>query len=266
MKKTTPKSSKKNGTGKHPLPQNLSMEVAQAVLEDAVMEAAADIAALSITLEAATAPPMFATIVPETPEEQELLELVSVPYLGPTRIRALAEAGIRTMDDLYAATAVQIGSVKGVGLRNAERIKEWLAAQITVTLPGLPPAPPSLPEDETAPVSLDLRLAAVNQAIFEELGDVDQAISRLRGVIGSKKQSQKLGIQFEKLSTVTSELAEGPDTLTDPQLQQAVKLLNEIVGVLLKACEQKTLSEKKQEALCDTLRKQRKALARTLGD
>jgi hypothetical protein len=230
------------------------------------MEAAADIAALSVTLDAATAPPLVAMIVPETPEEQEILELVSVPYLGPTRARALADAGIRTLDDLYAATAVQIGSVKGVGQRNAERIKDWLAIHIEATAPGLPPAPPPLPEDFPEPASLDLRLAAANQAIFDELGEVDQALSRLREIIGSKKQSQKLGIQFDKLSTVASELAEGPDTLSDLQLQQALKLLDEIVGVLRKACEQKTLSEKKQEALGDTLRKQRKALARTLGD
>ena len=254
MKKPpSPKSSKKNGTGAHPLPPNLSREVAQAVLEDAVMEAAADIAALSVTLDAATAPPLVATITPETPEEREILELISVPFLGPTRARALADAGIKTLDDLHAATPAQIGSVKGVGLRNAERIKEWLGTRIAAVSPGLPPAPPSLPSASPLSGSPDPALATANQTIFDELGEIDQAIARLRVVMGAKKGAKKLGSQFDKLSTVASELAEGPDTLTAKQLKQALKLLDDIVCILRKASEKKTLSQKKQGALCEAL-------------
>jgi hypothetical protein len=40
-------------------------------------------------------------------------EIAGVLYIGETRARLLAEAGIRTMDDLRAADAAQIGSKTG---------------------------------------------------------------------------------------------------------------------------------------------------------
>ncbi len=265
--KKTPKSHKRNGHGPPALPADLSPAVIQAVFEDAVMEAAADIAALSATLEAAALPEpgaVIATIIPETPEEREMLDILSVPYLGPARVRALADAGILTVDDLRAATADRIGGVKGVGLRNAARIKEWLASRPAAPEPGLPPAPP--PIFETESVSYDPALAGINQTISDELSEVDQAVTRLRERLGAKGQSKKLARQFDKIETVLSELAEGPDTLPARQLDEAVTLLHKIADLLCCAAEEKRLSPKKLDDLSDALRLGRKALQNAVGD
>jgi hypothetical protein len=249
MKKTTPiKNSKKNGKGHAPLPDVLTPAVALAVLEDAVMEAAADNAAMS-------APEM---IVPD--QEQGL---VGVPLLGATRIQALADVGIQTLADLHAATVEQIGSAKGVGNGNAERIKAWLAAQ-PVPAPGMPPPPPeidTLPFDSPDPV-----LALDNQTIFDALGEIDPLIARLRSRAGEKGLPKALERQCDKVSAVAAELAEGPDTLTAKQLQQALKFLKRIVVALECTAGAKKLSEKKLGALSDELREHRKSLQKVIGD
>ena len=58
-----------------------------------------------------------------------LLELLSVPHLGATRIRQLHEAlGIRSLDDLeQAARAGRIAGSKGFGPRTEQRILEGIA-------------------------------------------------------------------------------------------------------------------------------------------
>ena len=264
MKKTALKSHKQNGHGPKILPADLSPALVQAVFEDAVMEAAADIAALSATLDAAALPEetVLATITPETREEKEILDLLSVPLLGPTRVQALAAVGILTLDDLRAATADQIGGAKGVGLGNAARIKDWLEAQV-VSPPEPPPAPPSLPD---APPSFDPALAASNQAVFDELSEIDQAVTRLCERLGTKGQPKKLARQIDKLGTVTSELAEGPDTLSAKRLAQALPLLHKIADLLGFATEEKRLSPKKLEILTENLRARRKSLQKTIGE
>lgn len=275
MKKTTPPKNDKRsdkGRGTRP-PQTLTRAVAQAVLEDAVMEAAADLAASSATRKEAALPgsgeALLAVINPETPEEKEILELLSVPFLGPTRVRALAGIGIRTLADLYAASPSQIGGVKGVGQRNAERIKAWLATQAPAS-PGMPPPPPNMDAPPNVGVALisspDPGLAWENQTICDDLGAVDTSIASLRNLLGNKKLSKRLGRQFDKVAAVTSELAEGPDTLSTKQLQQAVALLERIASILGTAALEKKLSDKRQEALADELREQRKALQRAIGD
>jgi hypothetical protein len=62
-------------------------------------------------------------------EDEEVLELSNVPHIGNYRAKVLAGAGIHTLSDLEAADAETIGSVKGVGFRNAQRIKDWLASR-----------------------------------------------------------------------------------------------------------------------------------------
>lgn len=272
MKKSTPakaskKNSSQNGAGPRSLPESLSPAVAEALLEEAVMEAAADLAALSVTLEERTDTPpepelVVGAIVPETPEEQALLELVSVPFLGPTRVRALAEMGILTLDDLHAAPPEKIAGLKGVGANNAQRIKEWVAQHPRAQTP-----PPSTPEPAPAPSSgPDPAMGDTNQAIYDELGAVDNAIERLTARLGPLSKSKRLRRQLDRVSTVASELAEGPDTLTTEELLGAVELLGDIAYLLDCAASEKKLTEKKQDGVRAAVRSLRKSLEKTLGE
>ncbi len=102
--------------------------------------------------------------------------------------------------------------------------------------------------------------------IFDSLAEIDALLIALRGQAGAEGLAKGLQRQFDKVSTVTSELAEGPDTLTPKRLQQAVKLLKRIADTLQAASDRKRLSEKKQQALAEELREQRRALQKTIGD
>ena len=209
------------------------------VLEDAVQTAHPD-----------DAPPSPATALPDVPKS----ELEGVPYLGETRRQALAAAGLVTQDDLREATAEQIGGVKGVGMGNAAKIKEWLAS-------------PSAPLPAAAPTDIDAPLAAANQNVqdvFQKLGD---AAARLKDHLPAKSRDKALDRQLDKLDTVASELAEGPDTLSAKQVQNAVKTLDKIAALLRSAADDTgKLSAKKQAALIEELRARRKRLQKTLED
>jgi len=177
-------------------------------------------------------------------------ELEGVPYLGETRREALAQAGLRTQEDLRRATVEQIGGVKGVGMGNAVKIKAWLDS-------------PSAPLPAAAPQDIDMSLAAANQDVqdvFQKLGD---ASARLKGQIRDKDLER----QLDKLDSVASELAEGPDTLSAKQLQDAVKTLDKIAALLQNAADDAPkLSPKKQAALVEELRARRKRLQKSLDD
>lgn len=181
-------------------------------------------------------------------------ELVGVPYLGEVRRQALALAGLRTQDDLRRATAEQIGHVKGVGMGNAARIKAWLDR-------------PADPLPDAAPPDIDMTLASANQGVqdvFQKLGD---AASKLKGTLPLKSRDKALDRQLEKLDTVASELAEGPDTLSARQVQEAVKTLDKIAALLQSAAAvAPKMSPKKQALLIEELRTRRKRLQKTLGD
>ena len=179
-------------------------------------------------------------------------ELEGVPYLGETRRQALAAAGMVTQDDLRQATAEQIGGVKGVGMGNAVKIKAWLGS-------------PSAPLPSAAPADIDMALASANQDVqdvFQKLGDA----AALDG-IPAKSRDKALDRQLDKLDSVASELAEGPDTLSAQQVQDAVKTLDKIAALLQSAAaDTQKLSPKKQAALVEELRTRRKRLQKTLDD
>ncbi len=238
MNKTTPRAPKNGKSAKSapiltltdPLPAEISPAIVEAVLEDAILTAAAEEAV------------------------QSLSTLENIPYLGETRRQALALAGICTQEDLLQATVEQIGGVKGVGMVNAARVKEWLAAQ----------PPPQI----SAPVAsyLDSALAETNQHvqdIFEKLGS---ATARLKKQVPAKARDKALDRQLDKLDTVASELAEGPDTLSAKQVQDAVKTLDKIAALLEAAASVEKLGPKKQAVLIEELRARRKRLQKTLGD
>ena len=181
-------------------------------------------------------------------------ELEGVPYLGETRRQALALAGLMTQDDLRRATAEQIGGVKGVGMGNAVKIKAWLAS-------------PSAPLPAAAPEDIDDGLASANQNVQDVFHKLGEASARLKDQIPSKSRDKDLDRQLEKLDSVASELAEGPDTLSARQLQEAVKTLDKIAALLQSAAaEAPKLSPKKQATLIEELRSRRKRLQKTLGD
>ena len=186
-----------------------------------------------------------------SPAPQSKLE--GVPYLGETRRLALALAGLITQDDLRRATAEQIGGVKGVGMGNAAKIKVWLDRPDG-------PLPSAVPD-------IDPALAEANQDVqdvFQKLGD---AAARLKDHIPVKARDKALDRQLDKLDSVASELAEGPDTLSAKQVQDAVKTLDKIAALLQSAADEpQKLSPKKQTALIEELRTRRKRLQKTLDD
>jgi len=187
-------------------------------------------------------------------ENQQKSELEGVPYLGGTRRQALAEAGLITQDDLRRATAEQIGGVKGVGMGNAAKIKAWLAV-------------PSAPLPSAAPTDIDPGLASVNQNVQDVFQKLNNAAVRLKDHIPAKARDKALDRQLDKLDSVASELAEGPDTLSVKQVQNAVKTLDKIAALLqIAADDTQKLSAKKQAALIEELRTRRKRLQKTLDD
>ncbi len=260
-KAASARDARKKGGKKHSAPETLSPAVVQAVLEDAVLSAAADLAARAAS---GAEPPAAVAIVVETPEEAALLELTGVPLLGPARARALADAGIRTLHDLHAATPGQIGGVKGVGQRNAERIKEWLAARAEV-VSLMPPAPPVYDMSDESGDSADPIIASVNQTIYEGLGQVDEAIARIKAALPAKSTDKKLLRQLDKLSGIASDLPESADTLSAKAMQRATRLLDKIGTMLAGAVGTGGLSEKKQAALRDAIKERRQELEKALG-
>jgi len=186
-------------------------------------------------------------------------ELPDIPYLGATRRVALAAAGLRTLDDLRAATVEQIGGVKGVGLVNAGRVKEWLAVQ--AAMPAVAAAAPIPPTDTSASA-----LASANQDVQDVFQKLGSASELLRKTVSAKARDKALDRQLDKLDTVASELAEGPDTLSMKQVQEAVKTLDKIAALLEAAAALEKLSPKKQAVLIEELRARRKRLQKTLGE
>jgi len=218
-----------------PMQKNGKADVAQALAEDGVSTVAGDEAASPAS------------------------GLPDIPYLGETRRQALAQAGLRTLDDLRAASVEQIGGVKGVGMVNAARVKEWLAVQAEMPVVAL--ATPIPQADGSASA-----LAAANQDVQEVFHKLGDASERLKKTIPAKTRDKALDRQLDKLDTVASELAEGPDTLSMKQVQEAVRTLDKIAVLLEAAAGAEKLTPKKQTVLIEELRARRKRLQKTLGD
>lgn len=186
--------------------------------------------------------------------------LEGIPYLGEARRQALAEAGHHTRTALEGLTLEQLGAIKGVGLGNAKRIKEWLAVQ--AEMPNVSVATP-LPTINDAGASA---LAAANQDVQEMFQRFSSASQSLQSAIPDKTRDKALDRQLDKIDTVASELAEGPDTLTPAQVAEAVTRLNKIAALLEDMAQEKAPSPKKQAALVDELRDRRKKLQKALGE
>jgi hypothetical protein len=237
MSKPLPPPSKARKDGKRRPSSPAPTGVVQALSEDGAHTAHADATALPAS---------------NPPAPSQSSDLEGIPFLGETRREALRASGLKTRDDLRGATVEQIGGVKGVGMVNAARVKDWLAAQPQTS--------------ERAEDNPDMALASANQDVqdvFQKLGD---ARARLSRALPDKTRDKGLDRQLDKLDTVASELAEGPDTLTAKQVQEAVKTLDKIAAFLENASKSEKLSPKKQADLIEELRTRRKRLQKTLGE
>lgn len=182
----------------------------------------------------------------EAPESSELL---GVPYLGAIRTQALAESGITTLVQLRAASADQIGSVKGVGLRNAVRIKEWLERQ----------SPPKSEKAGKNPTTVHSPLPADREGI-------DGAVSRIKEANPKKALDKRLSRQLEK---VLSRVAGVPATLESLGLkekQQAAKALDRVAHLLAATADRGRLSDKKQQVVGGAIKARLKKLEKVLED
>ena len=99
--------------------------------------------------------------------------------------------------------------------------------------------------------------------MFQKLGS---ASDKLKKTISAKTRDKALDRQLDKLDTVASELAEGPDTLSMKQVQEAVRTLDKIAALLEAAAAAEKLTPKKQAVLVEELRARRKRLQKTLGE
>jgi predicted flap endonuclease-1-like 5' DNA nuclease len=214
-------------------------------------------------------------------------ELAQIPRLGPVRRRALADAGISTLDALRALSFDELARIKYVGAGNARLIKTWLEQQdaaptpevpaLSVTETGgsdAPPPPPALEipavvsfEAESYHVSelANLDTAIPNQTAYDDLEQIDTAITNIKGAIPKKSRHPKLKKQLDKVSTSISEVPENLDALTPQERVDAARALDRIAKLLEDAVEGGKLSAKKQETVGTKLRKLRKRLDRVVG-
>lgn len=183
---------------------------------------------------------------------EDVSNLEGIPYLGPSRRAALANAGFLSQQDLRVAPVEQIGGVKGVGMIIAKKVKDWLSAQDD---------PPAAVKE-----SPQTSQAESQQYIQDTFGKLEAATSRLKDKLPAKRRDKSLDRQLAKLDVVASELAEGPDTLSAKQIEAAVKTLDKIAALLETAAAGEKLSPKKQSLLIEDLRSRRKRLQKSLGD
>lgn len=57
---------------------------------------------------------------------REPLELADIPGLGPVRLQALAEVGVRDLEGLLALKVRELAEIRGIGLWQARKIREHL--------------------------------------------------------------------------------------------------------------------------------------------
>jgi len=195
-----------------------------------------------VAVESEAEPESVVTVILEEPNELAYSELLAVPLLGAVRAAALANAGFLRIADLHAAAPETIGSVKGVGLRNAERIKAWLAEQ--------------------ALVSTDHPV----HEIPADLSEIDGAVSRLKEANPKKALDKKLSRQLDKVLTRVSGVPAAFESLGGKDKQQAVKALDRIASLLAQAAERGRLSDKKQHDVGGAIKARLKKLDKALDD
>jgi NAD-dependent DNA ligase len=180
-------------------------------------------------------------------------ELVSVPLLGPTRIKALADAGYRTLTDLSSATEDQLGSVKGIGARNAQKIKAWLVANAGESAVA-----------SAVPVVADAnsQSSPANQRLQAALAELDQAVFQIKALLPGRALDRKLIAQLDKMNAAATDIPESGVEPAD-QWEKALRRLKKVTALVLAAAAH-NLSDKAKRGLRDDIRKRRRRLQKAL--
>jgi NAD-dependent DNA ligase len=111
----------------------------------------------------------------------------------------------------------------------------------------------------------ELPTLAVSEALQEDLGQIDTAISRLKEAIPKKSRDKKLGRQLDKVANSVSDVPDNFEVLQNKEKIAATRALDRIAKLLSEAVESGKLSAKKQEAMGVELKKFRKRLVKALG-
>ncbi|MEO7720194.1 MAG: helix-hairpin-helix domain-containing protein [Capsulimonas sp.] len=276
----------------------IEQEIVKAVVEDAMMGIAADVAAIAAT----DAIPVTEVLIAETPEEEAIFDIARVPYLGPSRLTALAAAGITTIDELNDAPVETIAAIKGVGLKQAVYIKNWVGEQLksrggqiepnetritplpsddgnsyfVIEIPDdMPPPPPVF--DDLAPSAsedlhsndstpLDLETSVANETAQDDMEAIALMIGRLKEGLPKKLREKSLKRQITKIDAVISAVPEERDHLSTYGKKKTARTLDQIVKLLSEATAADLHSKKKQSDLSEELRELRKRLEKALDD
>jgi len=199
-----------------------------------------------IPVQSDTTPEAVVAVILEEPDALDYSELIGVPFLGAVRAAALANVGILCIADLHAATPEAIGGVKGVGLRNAERIKAWVAERVL--------APVETNQEDLA------------SEVPTDLNDIDGAVSRIKDANPKKALDKKLSRQLNKVLSRVSGVPAALESLGGKEKHQAVKALDRIATLLADAAERGRLSDKKQHTVGGAIKARLKKLDKALDD
>jgi hypothetical protein len=279
-------------------PASLDQEIVKAVVEDAMMGIAADVAAIA----SADLSGGSELLIAETPEEEAIFDIARVPYLGPSRLTALAAAGITTIDELNDAPVETIAAIKGVGLKQAAYIKSWVGEQLksggvqiepngtritplssddgnasfVVEIPDDMPPPPPVFDDLAPSVSedlhsndstpLDLETSVANETAQDDMEAIALMIGRLKEGLPKKLREKSLKRQITKIDAVISAVPEERDHLSTYGKKKTARTLDQIVKLLSEATTADLHSKKKQSDLSEELRELRKRLEKALDD
>lgn len=187
------------------------------------------------------------------PEEPVAAELEKIPLLGPTRIKALAEAGIKSLADLGTATEDQLGAVKGIGLRNAQKIKAWLTENAMEAVNSQAPA---------AEADIKTEPAAANLRLQDALAELDRAVFQIKSLLPDRPIDKKLIAQLDKVNKTAGDI---PEIVAEPSelWEKSLRRLKKVTALVCAAAAHK-LSDKNKRLLRDDLRKRRRRLQKAL--
>ncbi len=123
-------------------------------------------------------------------DERPPVKLADIPGLGPVRRAALEAAGVTDLEKLLALSVAELGAVRGIGVWQARKIREFLKSQGLLVELELPDgqertvmvAPRSAEEAATLSESLNTLAAqaAVEEVMTAELEKLVDAVAEVR--------------------------------------------------------------------------------------
>lgn len=159
------------------------------------------------------------------------LELADIPGLGPVRRDALAEAGVHDLQSLLALKVTELAAVRGIGLWQARKIREYLRQKGLLVETGHAEAAedaplvihePETPEQAEAVVEVIAVMEAqaeVEARVEAEVEVLTEALEAARDEEGGSVQETPEGASAEE---VTGEAAEAAEVgMEEPELEIA---------------------------------------------